>query len=697
MTKRPVRYVVAALLVLAGVVTIGAPANAVHDEQFQLDGDVSAATTTNVGGHVQTLDWDSFFDSAGNKKTLPTGFNASVFAKDFQTVNGSFSTSDPTTFTTGGKDTLPISSGWTCTSSNNVNSKDDLMNVYAAAGDASNGHQLLYFGLERNANTGDANIAFWFLQGNVSCPAAGNFTGNHEDGDLLIVSAFTNGGAVSTIDVYRWNGGANGTLGTTAVAHGVDCTATLANDSVCATTNQNSSITTPWQTANKIDGVGHTLRKSEFFEGGLDLTDNNLQGHCFNTFLGDTRSAQSLTSTIFDYAEGNLGECTTSVVTTPTPSGTVTIPASGSVSTSDSAAVNVTGANGPFSSSLKFFLCGPLGLNTSTTCDTGGVQIGSTQTITASGTFGSDTATVTSTGRYCWRADFSGDDSLGVPPGSDHSATECFKVNPRQPTLSTNAGAGPVTFGNPVTDTATIGNTANQPGTGGLSDGSINPTTPGAKAGGTISFTLYKDDCTTPATGTGGPFPLTTTISGDGTYGPVSFTPDAPGTYHWVATYGGNPPNTLASLASDSVCGADPNEDVVVQQIATSISTAPSAFPNDSDTITSSKVGDLLPANGTVTFQLYQAGGGKTALQNCVAGSTAIGVGGLLYAQTNSNVGGANQVTTETSNTSVAVSTDGTYYWSVVYDPGDAQHVGRQSQCLENTVLDFTQDPGPGS
>ena len=30
-------------------------------------------------------------------------------------------------------------------------------------------------------------------------------------------------------------------------------------------------------------------------------------------------------------------------------------------------------------------------------------------------------------------------------------------------------------------------------------------------------------------------------------YGPVSFTPDAPGTYHWVATYNGDLPNTLAS------------------------------------------------------------------------------------------------------------------------------------------------------
>jgi hypothetical protein len=49
------------------------PAFAVHDEKFQLDGDVLASTTTNVGGNLQPFDWDSLFDSAGAEKTLPAG------------------------------------------------------------------------------------------------------------------------------------------------------------------------------------------------------------------------------------------------------------------------------------------------------------------------------------------------------------------------------------------------------------------------------------------------------------------------------------------------------------------------------------------------------------------------------------------------------------------------------------------------
>ena len=42
-----------------------AGAQAVHDEDFQLDGDVLASTTTNVGGTTQTVDWDSLFDLNG--------------------------------------------------------------------------------------------------------------------------------------------------------------------------------------------------------------------------------------------------------------------------------------------------------------------------------------------------------------------------------------------------------------------------------------------------------------------------------------------------------------------------------------------------------------------------------------------------------------------------------------------------------
>src|SRR5437762_11482882 len=106
--RRRFRYLFLPVLLGAAIALFSAgSALAVHDLAFQLDGDVSASTTTNVGGNTQSLDWDSLFDSSGAEKTLPAGFTASGFEPHFSTnANGSFNTSDSTTFATGSKDTL---------------------------------------------------------------------------------------------------------------------------------------------------------------------------------------------------------------------------------------------------------------------------------------------------------------------------------------------------------------------------------------------------------------------------------------------------------------------------------------------------------------------------------------------------------------------------------------------------------------
>lgn len=686
-------------------------AQAVHDLAFQLDGDVSASTTTNVGGHTQTVDWDSLFNaSGGNINPAPTGFTAATFDKDFNTSGGSFATNDSTTFATGSKDTLNITPGWQCNHDANVNSKIDIMNAYSTAYTAPNGDSILYFALERNDNSGDGNVGFWFLQdSNAACSSPSGsvpFSGNHVDGDLLIVSAFTNGGAVSTIDVYRWNGGANGSLGTTAVAHGVDCKTTGGNDTACATVNV-PTITTPWLTSNKQDNVGHSLRESEFFEGGLNLTKAGLAGKCFNTFLADTRSSQSLTATLFDYTEGTLGECTSTTKTTPSIAASTVIPASGTISgITDSAQITVNGVssfNSGNTNNVHFFLCGPLALNSTSTCTTGGAAVGN-KSIQANGTVSSNAVTVTSVGRYCFRADFDGDSAIGVPPSSDSSSSECFKVTPRTPALTTNADASPVPFGDPVSDTAHLSNTANEPGTGGLGDGSINPTTAGKKAQGTITFKLFGPDpaggknCSTLAAG----FPsagIVVNVNGDGAYNSGNFTPTAPGVYHWVAVYSGDPPNTNGT--SHNTACTDTNEDVLVQQIPSTISTGPFAYPNDSATIASSVSGDNLPAGGTVIFRLYGPAGGNTGLQNCQAHTNVLNSGGLIYRQTFSPAfaAAANSKTFTTTNTTVRVSDSAatTYYWYVTYSTGDTAHTGRQSNCVENQTSSFTADAGPGT
>jgi hypothetical protein len=693
--RRRLFFSVAASLAVLGAFLISS-ALAVHDLEFQLDGNV-----VDDPASAQDFDWASFFNTAGDRDpVLPDAsrpdFTASSFDDDFViNPNGSFNTSDTTTFATGSKDTLNPTGGWECNQDNNVNSKDDVMNAYAVSYvDPVTGDEILYFGLERNANTGTGNVGFWFLQDEVACDTStGAFTGDHVDGDVLIVSEFSSGGRVSTIFAYEWEGGADGFLNPTAVASGAECPPAAGDpDTICAIANT-GTITTPWQTANKQDGVGNSLRVSEFFEGGINLTQEGLGGKCFNTFLADTRTSTSLTSTIFDFSLGQLGECISTTETTPSITTPTTIPADGTIDVTDNATVTVDGAD-EWSGTLKFFICGPIA---SGTCAPGtGDQLGTTQTVSNATTFPvtSATATITEVGRYCFRAEFGGDDDAGVPPSEDRRESECFVITPRPTTLVTLAGAPVVDFGDPVTDTATLSNTANRPGTGGIgANGSINPTTAGGPANGTITFTLFKDDCLTPATGTG-TNPQTVNVSGDGTYGPVSFTPDAPGDYHWVASYSGDSPNTSPS-SHNQLCD-DVNEDVTVRQIPTAISTEQKVFPQDKATIESTVDGENLPAGGTVRFRLFGPTNGadpKTALQNCQEDDG----GGQLYQREFTTAGGAETETFETDNTTVSVNTDDTFYWKVTYNPNDSAFTGRQSNCAESVLLDFTNDGGPGT
>jgi hypothetical protein len=497
-----------ALVSFVLLAVIAAPsAFAVHDLEFQLDGDVDSATQTHING-TQLIDWDQLFDGSGNTTLPNTNFTAGGFERDFQTAGNTFVTKDQTTFSTGSKDTLPIS-GWQCNFDNNVNSKIDVMNAYAAAyTDPATQDEIIYFALERNTNTGDANVAFWFLQDDVGCVSTGpsvTFSGEHKDGDLLIVSAFTKGGTVSTIDVYRWNRftgtcpdgpncvinppGVPGSLGTTPTAHGVDCRnpLTTAGDKACAASNTTANgtggtIGTPWLTSNFKDGVDHKLRTGEFFEGGVNLTKSGLGGKCFNVFLGDTRSSQSLTATLFDFARGKLGECSVSMTTSPSGTGSRVITDT-TAQTDTATVVGDTSGSGTAptpTGTVEFWLCGPSELTTGGTTNADGVcepdngtQVGAVKTV-AESTPGTATAEsddaqslITGLGKYCFRATFTAaaDDPAyaGQTADTGNPADECFTVT---------GTAGLSTAQNWLpNDTATI-------------------TGPGALSG-TATFTLY--------------------------------------------------------------------------------------------------------------------------------------------------------------------------------------------------------------
>jgi len=584
------RLSVVALLVL-GVVVLGpAPAFAVNATgAFELDGN---AVTDHAGAGAPD-DWDRVCHQVLGTDCSTTNNTNGATAIEF----ASQTASNGTTFTGGGsKDPIDINSWAWNQGSGGLPGKDILLNGFAARYNlpasattcpAGGGPtcSVVFFGMDRFDNSGDAQNAFWFFQnpiglGTTKVGAGQTFTGVHKNGDLLVVSDFSIGGTISTITVYLWDstctaagkpdaGCADANLRQLQTSSAANCATSSPIAAFCGIVNPVDGATAPWPFTDK---TGHSAyQQGEFYEGGINLSlFPGLAQECFASTLAESRSSASTSAVLKSFVLGNFGSCSSSIVTTakdgngnPIPGGGLSIGA-GTVSATDSATVKVDGAliwNG----TVAFSLCGP----NAGTCATGGTAISSQSVSNATSMpILSGAATLTSVGSYCWRADFTSGTS-GVPDAHHNGtdANECFTVNPVTPSLATAAGAGPVLLGQAVTDTATLGATANQPGSP-IINGPL-----GALAGGSITFTLVgPNDCTTTAAGTG-TNPQSLTVGGNGTYGPVSFTPSAVGTYHWVASYSGSLPNTNPTT-HNTACN-DTGEDVIVRQLPTTTVTTP--------------------------------------------------------------------------------------------------------------------------
>jgi hypothetical protein len=209
-----------------------------------------------------------------------------------------------TTFTTGGsKDDLDISSWRHSTGSSPP--KDEITNAYAAAYQSGTDTYVV-FGADRFAQNGDAVIGFWFFQNAITPvttgPDAGKFSGVHKNGDILILSDFTQGGGEVTIRVFVWNspGGAiDGTLD--LVGAGFGC---AASPNFCAEVND-APTPSPWAyTPSK--GPANIFPRGGFFEGGVNLTQLGISNVCFASFLAETRSSQSVDATLKDFVTGTF-------------------------------------------------------------------------------------------------------------------------------------------------------------------------------------------------------------------------------------------------------------------------------------------------------------------------------------------------------------------------------------------------------
>lgn len=252
---------------------------------------------------ANTIDWQSALVYGNN--TPP----ASVLAQSL--VTDATSGNDDAFFGGGSKDTNGISSGpWLWQSTSNPG-KADIAHAYAAALKGANSHTFIYFGMDRFDNSGDTTAGFWFLQDStIALPTTKKgggmvVSGHHTNGDLLIVADYATGGASPSIATYTWNcSGTGSSCDTSGTLQNVttstnQCDPATGTSPLCAITNGTAGLTAPWGFKEK-HGLT-TFQAGEFMEGGVDL-ETVFSGNipCFTTFMAETRSSTSPTSSLQD-------------------------------------------------------------------------------------------------------------------------------------------------------------------------------------------------------------------------------------------------------------------------------------------------------------------------------------------------------------------------------------------------------------
>jgi len=241
------------------------------------------------------------------------------------------------------------------------------------------------------------------------------------------------------------------------------------------------------------------------------------------------------------------------------------------------------------SGSITFLLFAP----GDTTC-AGPALFTSTASVDGDGAYTSAAAVPAPPGTWRWVASYSGD-AFNVP-----ATTACsdphqeVAVNPARPTITTTASA-PVALGGTIADTAAVAGLFVPPAPTG-NDGAAVPA-------GVVVFSLYGPDdavCAGPATFSSAPVP----VGSDGSYPSGPFSPTAPGTYRWVASYGGDGYNAPIATACD-----DPGESVVVSKATPALVTDASGSVAAGGTISDRAIltGGFSPT-GTLTFMVYGPG-----------------------------------------------------------------------------------------
>ena len=269
------------------------------DQLLELDGNVDYDGNPNTG-----VDWSNL-DSG-------TGYYQSSLIRDNDAMNtGNVGERyDVNIWDKGSKDIQQISE-WRWKNPNNHKATDkvDIVNATAAIFE-KDGDMIIYLQADRYANEGSSYLGAWLFKNKITPLNDGTFDGVHEDGDLLMLANFTQGGTVFDVVLYQWK---NGALDQTpipgfgyAIANSGETPASSPYDNYVAKTNK------------VADGVYPNL---SFFEGGVNLSAFyryiEEEMPCFTTVMIESRNSASIDAALEDFAIDNEFEtCDFSVTKT---------------------------------------------------------------------------------------------------------------------------------------------------------------------------------------------------------------------------------------------------------------------------------------------------------------------------------------------------------------------------------------------
>ena len=96
-------------------------------------------------------------------------------------------------------------------------------------------------------------------------------------GDVLVLTTFTQGGAVTSIRVYAWIGPAGSTAALLQRGAAGDCVPGDAAQQLCATVND-TTIESPWDYSGKGEPQLKEISAGGLMEGGVNLTSPRARG-----------------------------------------------------------------------------------------------------------------------------------------------------------------------------------------------------------------------------------------------------------------------------------------------------------------------------------------------------------------------------------------------------------------------------------